>query len=131
MKALITYTNYRGVTSDRIIIPMGMAFLSNQWHPQRQWMVMAWDCKKQAMRSFPQAGISKWVNLDPEEYPIEDGEPTKFGFENPFESPEKAAEMGLVAPTKSDGSVPEADKVKQVKQAPQKPVPPAPKRPMR
>lgn len=57
----IDYTNYRGERSVRQIIPNGMMYWgSNEWHPEEQWLIRAWDVEKQASRTFAMLGIHKW-----------------------------------------------------------------------
>lgn len=48
----ITYTNWRGETSQRTIIPRGIWFGSTEWHPEPQWLLRAFDVEKQAQRDF-------------------------------------------------------------------------------
>ena len=48
----IMYTNYRGETSERNIIPSMVWFGATDWHPVPQWLVTAWDMDKNATRDF-------------------------------------------------------------------------------
>jgi hypothetical protein len=48
----IDYTNYRGETAARNIIPRSVRFGSTEWHPEEQWLLLAWDNDKQADREF-------------------------------------------------------------------------------
>lgn len=48
----LTYTNWRGETSERKIIPIGVWFGSTDWHPEPQWLLKAHDCEKGAQRDF-------------------------------------------------------------------------------
>lgn len=48
----IDYTNYRGETATRNIIPRSVRFGSTEWHPEEQWLLLAWDNDKQADREF-------------------------------------------------------------------------------
>ena len=48
----LTYTNYRGETSERLILPKGVWFGATKWHPEPQWLLHALDCEKQAVRDF-------------------------------------------------------------------------------
>lgn len=48
----IVYTNYRGETSVRKILPQKIWFGKTQWHPEEQWLLEAYDIKKQGDRSF-------------------------------------------------------------------------------
>jgi predicted DNA-binding transcriptional regulator YafY len=52
-KALnIVYTNYRGETSIRRIVPERIWFGATDWHPEEQWLLEAIDLDKHAARSF-------------------------------------------------------------------------------
>lgn len=46
------YTNYKGVTSIRTVEPVAIIMAHNEWHPEEQWMLRAYDMDKKAMRSF-------------------------------------------------------------------------------
>lgn len=46
------YTNYRGETSVRHVIFIGLDYGENKWYPEPQWFMRTWDCEKQAYRSF-------------------------------------------------------------------------------
>lgn len=48
----LVYTNYRGETSVRRVIPKRIWFGATDWHPEDQWMLDAVDLDKQAERSF-------------------------------------------------------------------------------
>jgi predicted DNA-binding transcriptional regulator YafY len=48
----IVYTNYRGETADRDIVPQRVWFGSTDWHPEPQWLLDALDVGKRAQRSF-------------------------------------------------------------------------------
>jgi predicted DNA-binding transcriptional regulator YafY len=51
-KIKICYTNYRGETSIREIIPQKVWFGSTEWHPENGWLLNAFDVEKGADRSF-------------------------------------------------------------------------------
>lgn len=55
----ITYTNWKGVTSERSIIPRGVWFGSTEWHPEPQWLVKALDVEKGAERDFALADFGR------------------------------------------------------------------------
>jgi predicted DNA-binding transcriptional regulator YafY len=57
---VIRYTNYRGETSDRKIVPKSIRFASTEWHPEPQWLLDAFDLEKQADRSFAMKDIHQW-----------------------------------------------------------------------
>lgn len=50
--ATLTYLNWRGEVSDRVIIPRRVWFGSTEWHPEPQWFLTAWDAEKNAERDF-------------------------------------------------------------------------------
>jgi predicted DNA-binding transcriptional regulator YafY len=56
----ILYTNYRGEKSYRKILPQQIIFSSNEWHPEEQWLLEAFDIEKQATRLFAIKDIHEW-----------------------------------------------------------------------
>lgn len=48
----ILYTNYKGETSVRNIIPQEIYYGKTEWHPQEQWLLQATDVDKGAVRTF-------------------------------------------------------------------------------
>ena len=56
----MVYTNYRGETATRFIRPIEIFFGSTEWHPERQWLLRAFDFEKQAERSFAMKEIRSW-----------------------------------------------------------------------
>jgi predicted DNA-binding transcriptional regulator YafY len=48
----IIYTNYRGETAQRTIVPQRVWFGATEWHPEEQWLLDAIDLEKGAERSF-------------------------------------------------------------------------------
>jgi hypothetical protein len=57
---VIRYTNYRGETELRKIIPRMIHFVSTEWHPEEQWVLEAFDLERQADRSFALKDIVDW-----------------------------------------------------------------------
>lgn len=57
---VIRYTNWRGETAHRRIIPKGMRFASTERHPEIQWILDAFDLDRNADRSFALRDISAW-----------------------------------------------------------------------
>jgi len=57
----ILYTNYRGETSLRTIVPEKIWFGSTEWHPESQWLLDALDLEKSQGRSFAMKDIRAWV----------------------------------------------------------------------
>lgn len=56
----ILYTNYRGETSLRSIIPIKIWFGSTEWHTSPQWLLNALDVQKEVERSFAMKDIKAW-----------------------------------------------------------------------
>lgn len=59
-EVMIDYTNWRGVRSVRRIIPLGITYENNEWHPDSQWMIEAVDVEKGEHRLFALANIHSW-----------------------------------------------------------------------
>ena len=62
MRVKISYTNWRGEKSVRIIEPQdnGLVFGFSKWHPERQWLLMAIDVEKGELRGFAMKDIHSW-----------------------------------------------------------------------
>jgi len=56
----ILYTNYRGETAYRHIVPEKIWFGATQWHSEEQWLLDAHDIEKNALRNFAIKDIEKW-----------------------------------------------------------------------
>ncbi len=48
----VRYTNWKGDTADRTIVPHHIFFGSTEYHPEPQWLVHAYDVEKSALRDF-------------------------------------------------------------------------------
>lgn len=48
----ILYTNWRGVTAVRHVMPRGVRYGSSKWHPEPQWLLEAFDVEKGETREF-------------------------------------------------------------------------------
>ena len=59
-KVKILYTNWRGETKVREIIPIKLVFIATEWHPEEQWCLQAFDIEKQAERTFSCKDIKSW-----------------------------------------------------------------------
>ena len=59
-KVTILYTNWKGETKYRNIIPMSVEFKATQWHPEEQWILNAMDVDKNAQRAFAIKDIKEW-----------------------------------------------------------------------
>ena len=59
----VIYTNWKGETSIRRILPIQVVFTSNEWHKEEQWLLEARDLDKDAIRTFAMKDIRWWGNL--------------------------------------------------------------------
>ena len=59
-KIKILYTNWKGKTKIRQIIPKELVFTSNEWHKEEQWCLVAFDLEKEADRTFACKDIKAW-----------------------------------------------------------------------
>lgn len=57
----ILYTNWKGETKYRNIIPINIEFKSTEWHKEEQWILNALDIDKQANRGFAIKDIKEWI----------------------------------------------------------------------
>ncbi|CAH1656784.1 hypothetical protein CHELA1G11_11170 [Hyphomicrobiales bacterium] len=53
----IFYTNYRGESGERRIIPISVRWGSTEWHPRPQWLLRAMDVDKGEEREFAMSDI--------------------------------------------------------------------------
>lgn len=60
----ILYTNYRGETGRRKIIPEKIWFGSTEWHKEPQYLLDAHDVEKNALRNFAMKDIKEWVPVE-------------------------------------------------------------------
>ena len=56
----ILYTNYKGQTRYRKIVPKNIEFTSTNWHKEKQWILNALDVEKQELRGFAIKDIKEW-----------------------------------------------------------------------
>jgi len=56
----IVYTNYKGQTALRQVVPKRIWFGKTDWHPEEQWLLDAFDIEKGADRSFAVKDIRCW-----------------------------------------------------------------------
>ena len=57
---VIEYTNHRGDRGKRVIKPILIEFTSSLWHPEPQWVLVAFDVEKSARRGFALKDIHSW-----------------------------------------------------------------------
>src|ERR1700733_867278 len=56
----VKYTNYRGETAVRTIIPLKLYVGSTEYHPGEQWLLEVWDVERDALRVYALKDISEW-----------------------------------------------------------------------
>lgn len=56
----IVYTNYRGETGERKIVPKKIWFGATEYHPEEQWLLEALDVEKNEERNFAMKDIKSW-----------------------------------------------------------------------
>lgn len=56
----VLYTNYRGQTAIRTIVPVLIYFGSTEYHPHEQWLLEVWDVERGAIRTYALKEISQW-----------------------------------------------------------------------
>ena len=56
----IRYTNHRGETADRRIVPRALLWGQTEWHPEEQWLLEAFDLERKAYRHFAMANVHEW-----------------------------------------------------------------------
>lgn len=63
-RAIVTirYTNHRGKTAWRRIVPQAIRFADTVWHPGFQWVLDAIDVDKNKPRVFALSGVQQWRN---------------------------------------------------------------------
>lgn len=69
--ARIMYTNYKGERAARHVIPMGLEYGHNQWHPEPQWFLRVFDLDKMAERTYAIKDIEAGVEVAPPRPPRE------------------------------------------------------------
>lgn len=58
----MTYTNWRGETAARVVLPSRVWFGLTAWHPEPQWLMTALDLESGQVRDFAMSGI---VRIEP------------------------------------------------------------------
>jgi hypothetical protein len=59
-EAVIVYTNWKGETAERRIVPGAIWFGSTKWHPAPQFLLRAFDVDKSAVRDFALKDVREW-----------------------------------------------------------------------
>lgn len=60
-EVLIDYTNWQHKRSMRRIRPLRLVFENNEWHPETQWLLEAFDVGRGEVRTFALAKIHSWA----------------------------------------------------------------------
>jgi predicted DNA-binding transcriptional regulator YafY len=58
----LVYTNHRGETAERSVLPIKMWFGNTAWHGADQWLLEAHDVEKGETRSFAVRDIVRWMS---------------------------------------------------------------------
>jgi predicted DNA-binding transcriptional regulator YafY len=59
-EVVIDYTNWHGERAERRIMPLGVSYENNEWHPETQWLLYAIDLERDEDRCFALANIHSW-----------------------------------------------------------------------
>lgn len=54
----LRYTNWRGDTAQRVIVPKRVWFGKTEHHPDPQWLLDCWDVDRNAERTYALAGCN-------------------------------------------------------------------------
>jgi predicted DNA-binding transcriptional regulator YafY len=57
----IFYVNYKGERDTRLINPISLYFGSTDYHPEKQWILHAWDYDRRDFREFAMKDIKQWM----------------------------------------------------------------------
>ena len=60
----VRYTNYRGETAVRSIVPIRFFWGSNEYHKEEQWLVEVFDVERHAMRIYALKDIAEWFVVE-------------------------------------------------------------------
>lgn len=64
-KVKIYYTNWKGETRMRIIIPISIHFTSTDWHKEIQWLLNAYDTEdSNKVKDFAMKDIHHWESIN-------------------------------------------------------------------
>lgn len=62
LKRLVTidYTNWKGNRRKRQVLPVEIVFAKTSYHPEVQWLLVAWDIEDMEQRTFAIKDIHSW-----------------------------------------------------------------------
>jgi len=69
---LIDYTNHNGERSFRRIYPASLSWGHTEWHPDDQWLLLAYDIDRSVWRHFAMSGIHSWKEAGADRDPVTD-----------------------------------------------------------
>lgn len=56
----VEYTNWKGETGMRKIVPMEITWGATEWHPTEQWLMRVWDLDRNDFRMYAMKDIKRW-----------------------------------------------------------------------
>jgi predicted DNA-binding transcriptional regulator YafY len=62
---LIDYTNYKGERKQYKILPDRIEYTSNEWHPEEQYILYAFDIERTVHRTFALNNIHSMKTISP------------------------------------------------------------------
>lgn len=63
-KVKIIYTNWKGETRERLILPHHIYWGTTCYHPVEQWLMIATDLEKDEYRHFAMKDIKSWTPIE-------------------------------------------------------------------
>ena len=54
------YTNWKGETRLRTVVPLSIEYNSSEFHKDEQWLLKAYDVEKKEWRTFAMKDIKDW-----------------------------------------------------------------------
>lgn len=60
LAVVIDYCNHRGERRERLVRPTWLYFGSTEWHHEEQWLLVAYDFEKRAVRTFAMKDVRGW-----------------------------------------------------------------------
>lgn len=57
----VRYTNWRGESGTRVIVPIELFWGKTEYHPQEQWLLKVWDIDRADYRDYALTDITEWL----------------------------------------------------------------------
>lgn len=57
---VIDYTNYKGERAKHTVAPVTIAYVTHEWYPDEQWLLIALDLKENKIQHFAMNDIHSW-----------------------------------------------------------------------